>query len=49
MTRTKVKSFAVGFYTVIPGWDQESNDDGGTYPGLHCIAHEDKVPGLGQG
>ena len=25
--------------------DQESYDDGGIYPSLHCTAHEDKVPG----
>ena len=29
--------------------DQESYDDGGTYPSLHCTAHEDKVPGPCQG
>ena len=29
--------------------DQESYDDGGIYPCLHCTAHEDKVPGPCQG
>ena len=29
--------------------DQESYDYGGTYPSLHCTAHEDKVPGPCQG
>ncbi len=37
------------FSTVIPGWEQESYDDGGTYPSLHCTAHEDEVPGPCQG
>ena len=37
------------FPTVIPGLDQESKGYGGTYPSLHCTAHEDKVPGPCQG